>query len=59
MNKNHLRHNLKCLQHKTLDRYFICENCKVTGYFTNNIYIFWNTQSDLTCEEQQIKNLLE
>lgn len=63
MNKEYLNH---CFEHY-VGEYYICNFCKIMIYFgpfTQALYIanrinIGDNKLNLTCEEQQIKNLLE
>lgn len=67
-NENYLNHKfLICENPKLLDIIFKCSICNIKGYFYKWDKLTYVYQEDgaqidilkLTCEEQQIKNLLE
>lgn len=63
---NYLGHNFNIkLQNKQYPDDFICSICKIRIDYINNTYnevsdtVFISVDEILTCEEKQIKNLLE
>ena len=62
-NKKHLNHDFKSTGNKKLLINFICLVCNINGYYVNAngsyIVLPKYKELDLTCEEQQIKSLLE